>query len=170
MRKGLTTATVIGVLAAGIYLLLFHNPVGMFMIVFKQNPGHFDRKHLDSVVAQVRLAGLKPGEEREFILENVSDPQSLRPLHSDEMLLRERGAGHVWAEVSSDGKLKVVIETRYLGHAGEYGFAYSDAPLSPKPFGGSGNCFSLDVPGVLNQILPSMKIDEHWWKVENNQD
>lgn len=67
-----------------------------------------------------------------------------------------------------DGNLTVVIETRDLGHAGEYGFAYSDRPLSPEPFDGGGSWLRIDVPGDLNMVMPEMKIDGHWWKVECN--
>ncbi|MHC4505338.1 MAG: hypothetical protein ACYTFI_18710, partial [Planctomycetota bacterium] len=76
--------------------------------------------------------------------------------------------GIVWAQMAKDGNLKVVIETRDLGHAGEYGFAYSDVPMSPRPFGG--DWFTLDVPGNLYLVLPGMRIDDNWWKVLNNLD
>jgi hypothetical protein len=79
-----------------------------------------------------------------------------------------QGAGHVWTQVSPEGMLKVVIETRDFDHAGEYGFAYSDTPLSPVPMDDDRHWFRIDVPGYLSIVTPRMKIDEHWWKVLNN--
>jgi hypothetical protein len=142
----------------------------MFVIAFKQNPGRFDQKSFGGLVEQVRHMGLVPGEQKEFWVDTLSDPKSIRPLKSGTIVDRGQGIGHVWAEVSRDGKLKVVVETRDLGHAGEYGFAYSDEPLLPEPFATGSNWFSIDVPGRLNLVLSSMKVDDHWWKVVYNLD
>jgi hypothetical protein len=132
--------------------------------------GPFSLNTMEAVVAKVRKRALKPGEEKEFRLSSLSAPSSLRPLKPGDMENRGEGAGHVWARMSSEGKLTVVIETRDLGHAGEYGFAYSDVPLTPKPFGDGSNWLTLDVPGRLNLGLPDMKINERWWEVVYNLD
>ena len=68
--------------------------------------------------------------------------------------------------MTAAGKLKVVIETRDLGHAGEYGFAYSEVPLITSPC--RAIWLELDLPGHLTIAQPSMKIDDNWWEVLNN--
>ncbi len=170
MRKAPAVGCVIIVLVAVAYFLLACTPVGMITIVFKQNPGRFDRQSLEAIVAQVRLAELKPGELREFVVDRAKDPKSLQAFQPDQSLSRGHGAGHVWAQMSVDNKLKVVIETRDLGHAGEYGFAYSDVPLLPAPSGSSGDWYTIDVPSHLTLVTPAMKINDHWWKVAYNLD
>jgi hypothetical protein len=163
MRKRLIPGCA-AVLSAAVVLLLLFGMLG----VFDRNAGRFVRKDYEAVIQQVRLARLKPGERRQFKLD-TSDPKSLRPINSETATGRGgEGVGHVWVHASSDGNLKVVIKTRDLGHAGEYGFAYSDVPLSPTPF--SGDWFSIDVPGHLNLVLPKMQIDPHWWRVFYNLD
>ncbi|HUU69073.1 MAG TPA: hypothetical protein VM186_06085 [Planctomycetota bacterium] len=152
-------------LAAGYYAVNY-TWVGMLTIVFQQNPGRFHRERFEQVVEQVRLSGLKSGETRTFVLEDMTDPKSLRPPREGELWYRP---GAVWGELTADGKLKVVIQTRALGHAGRYGFAYSEAPLSLRSYGGSRWQY-LDLPCDLNLALPSMKIDEKWWKMLNNLD
>jgi hypothetical protein len=137
-------------------------------IPFLQNPGSFDRALLEAVVEQVRRAGVAPGETRAFRLEDLREPTSLRPCREGEFFGRGQGAGCVWARRSSAGKLAVVIETRDLGHAGEYGFAFSEEPLVPKPFGGGWS--TIDVPGHLNLVVSDMKIDGSWWRVLYNLD
>jgi len=151
-----------------VFLVLFRT--GLLSAVSQQNPGRFDRPRFEAIVAQVRQAGLKPESQQEFFLDDFADPKSLRPLSDDEVakLSSGKGAGHVWAQVSPQGALKVVIETRDSGHAGEYGFAWSDTALSPAPMDGEGNWFRIDVPGHLYIVVPRMKIDEHWWEVLNN--
>ena len=72
----------------------------------------------------------------------------------------------MWASATPGGELKVVIQTKDNGHAGEYGFAYSDVSLAPKASAGAWSY--LDVPGRLYLVQPKMKIDDHWWKVLNN--
>jgi hypothetical protein len=166
MRKAvLVVGVVLLVLAAGL-LLLRASPISS--LVLQQSPGPFDRPRWEAVVRRVDALGLMPGETRELRLDNLDEPMSLRPLRPGEGQERGRGAGNVWAQKTPDGKLKVVIETRDLGHAGEYGFAYSEVPLSPTAFGG--DWLSLDVPGRLQLALPSMQIDDRWWEVVYNLD
>ena len=167
MKKLIAFAVVAtALLAAAAYVFLTHTTVGW--LILNQNPGPFDRTRFEAVVKEVRLLGLKPGERRRLRLDDLGDPKSLRALNQDEVIERGRGAGNVWAESTSGGRLKVVIETRDLGHAGEYGFAYSDVPLAPQPFGD--NWFCLDLPGHLNLVLPNMRIDDNWWEVLYNLD
>jgi hypothetical protein len=163
MNRTLLAVGIVVLLAVGVYLLVTFTPVGIWS---QQNAGPFDRERFMEIVAHVRLMGIAPDEEKELQLADVSKPDSLRALAPNTTLARGQGAGRVWARVSADGKLTVVIETRDLGHAGEYGFAYSDVALSPKPFGK--DWFTIDVPGHLNIVLPEMKIDEHWWRVLYN--
>ncbi|NNC90039.1 MAG: hypothetical protein HKN82_16400 [Akkermansiaceae bacterium] len=158
-------ACVILLLALGVGAVLIFTPFGLAL---RQNPGRFDRGKLEEVVARVRSMAPAAGEESRFRLDDPSDPASLRRIEPDETFARGQNAGNVWATVTPDGALKVVIQTRDLGHAGEYGFAYSDAALSSKPFGS--DWFILDVPGRLNLVLPKMQIDDHWWKVLYNLD
>ena len=113
---------------------------------------------------------MKPGETVELRLDDISVPKSLRPLKPNEMSAAGFGEGKVWAAMTVDGKLKVVIETRDLGHAGEYGFAYSEVPLIATPLGGSrdGEWLELDLPSHLKIVQPNMKMDDNWWKVCDN--
>lgn len=158
------------VIAVAVYLVLRFTSLSAFTVIFHQNPGRFDRESLEGVVAQVRLSGMKPGGQTEFIMDDLSDPKTMHSIPNGQLLPRGHEAGHVWAEVSTDGKLKVTIETRDLGHAGEYGFAYSDIPLAPKLSEHYNGWYSIDVPGRLNMVQPDMKVDDHWWKVEFNLD
>jgi len=170
-RKILTSVGFLGLglaLMVLVFLVLFRTALPS--VISKQNPGRFDRPLFEAIVAQVRQADLKPDIEQQFFLDDLSNAKSLRPLSDGEAmkLLSGKGAGHVWARVSPHGALKVVIETRDMGHAGEYGFAYSDTALAPAPMEGDGNWFRVDVPGHLYIVVPKMKIDEHWWEVLNN--
>ena len=152
-------------LAVGVGALLTFTPLGSALRV---KLGFFDRKHYEAVVAQVRTMSPAAGGEIQLRLDDPADPASLRKLKPGEFFHRGDGAGNVWARVAPDGKLKVVIQTRDLGHAGEHGFAYSDVPLTPTAWTGAWSF--LDVPGRLQLVQPDMKIDDHWWKVLNNLD
>jgi hypothetical protein len=123
---------------------------------------------MEGIVQQVRLMDLKPDTDHALRIDDLTKPQSIRFVKEGEAFDRGQGEGNVWARRSLDGHLLVVIETKDLGHGGEYGFAYSDLPLSPKPFGGA--WLQLDLPGPLKYVLPNMKIDDNWWRVEYNLD
>lgn len=140
----------------------------MAALFLPQNPGSFDRSWAEAVVQQVRGLGIAPGETKELRLDDLAAPKSLRPRRADEGRRRGQGAGNVWAERTPAGALKVVIETRDLGHAGEYGFAYSEAKLVPQAL--DGDWQSLDLPGHLTIVLPRMRIDDRWWEVVHNLD
>jgi hypothetical protein len=132
--------------------------------------GEFNRPRFEAIVAEVRSRTLPTCATCvvEFRLDDLSNPQSLRPWKTEELMQRGEGAGHIWAKLSEDRKLKVVIETRDYGHAGEYGFAYSDEPLTKESFSGGSDWYRIDVPSDLN--LVSEQIDEHWWSVLYNLD
>lgn len=155
----------------GLFILMFG--VGLSIrfsplyITLRQNPGSFDRGHHEAIVARVRALNLAPSESITLRLDDPDEPKSLRLVKPDEQFARGQGVGNVWAR-SRHGHLTVVIETRDLGHAGEYGFAYSDEALSLEPFGE--HWFTLDVPSKINIVQPDMKIDAHWWKVVYNLD
>jgi hypothetical protein len=168
MRKAYAAMLSLGGIAALACLLAWYSPLRLLMVPFEQNPGPFDRKRLSSVVDHVRMMGIKPGEQRQFVLNAGFDPTSLVGTGLERSFRPGQGEGRVWAAASQSGALTVVVETRDLGHGGEYGFAYSDVPLAPQPFGES--WLRLDVPGPLNQVTPKMKIDAHWWSVENRLD
>jgi hypothetical protein len=62
----------------------------------------------------------------------------------------------------------VAIETRDMGHASEYGFAYFEVPLTLVPL--DANWSTIDVPGRLTVVGADARIDEHWWAVLYNLD
>jgi hypothetical protein len=165
MRIAIYIICIMLCMAALAYVAAVYTPLG---IVLRQNPGGFDRARLEAVVEMVRTLDLKPGEVRALRLDDPADPSSLRTSPPGEQFARGRGAGNVWAEKTAAGGLKVVVETRDLGHAGEYGFAYTDAPLALTPLAEGWS--TVDVPGHMNIVRPSMQIDEHWWEVVYNLD
>ncbi len=131
-------------------------------------PGTFDKPRFVAIVQQVRALGVKPCQQLELRLDDVSNPKSLRRLKPKEAFGPGWGEGNVWVEMTAGGKLKVVIETKDLGHCGEYGFGYSESPLSLQPLGENGEWYLLDLPGPVNIVSPDMKIDDNWWEVLNN--
>jgi hypothetical protein len=122
----------------------------------------FDRAGMDQIVARVRASGLAAGEVRAFRLEGgrlVELPERTVP--------RGSGAGRVMARQGERG-LQVVIQTRDLGHAGEYGFAFSEQELEPEPAGDGGAWRTLDLPSHLQWVTAQDQIDRHWWRVRYN--
>lgn len=161
--RGTRTATraawVLMVLAAAV-IGLMNTPFGF---LFFSNPGLFHRSRFEAVVARVRDMPLEVGETKLLRLDDLSDPASLRPCEPDEFFRRGECEGVVWARLDADGRLAVVIQTRDLGHAGSFGYAYSDAQLTPTSDDPSWSWIA--VPGPLNLVRAGGKMDDHWWKV-----
>jgi hypothetical protein len=141
---------------------------GIVHHLFDRSAGSFDRRRFEEIVAVVRIQPIKPGERSEFRLDDFNVPTSLRPLRPGERFRRGQGVGLVWAERTKDGQLKVVVETRDAGHAGELGFAFSDVLLRPAPL--DAHWSTVDLPGRLTVVDASSMIDEHWWQVFDNLD
>jgi hypothetical protein len=137
---------------------------------FSRGPGRFDRGTMQAIVEEVRRRGIARGEARRFHLRDLGEPATMSELAPDAEIRRGRGRGRIDARVTSAGALQVVIETADHGHAGEYGFAYSDAPLESTPMGGEGGWHTLHVPGHLFLTRPGNRIDPHWWSVLYNLD
>lgn len=87
-----------------------------------------------ALVDALEQHGIQPGERARFRVQQIDDPSTLQPLAADEVIERGRGAGCIWASRDEGGALSVWIETLDLGHAGEYGYAWSRAgtPRSPE--------------------------------------
>jgi hypothetical protein len=162
-RKTVKTLAVALVALVGLGALV----VGVLVRYVLPALGGFDRRRFEAVVEEIRRRPLRPGEEAALRLDPKA-PGSVHLVEAEEELVRGGGAGRVWAARSKEGHLKVVIETRDLGHAGEYGYAYSDAPLKLAPL--DANWSTVDVPGRLNIVGPDARIDEHWWAVLYNLD
>jgi hypothetical protein len=126
--------------------------IGMTFLEFGRGAGHFDRPKMEAIVVQMRTMGLRPGEEKFFMVTSFDQPQTLR---------RANGyspPGHrVWGAVSKDGKICVAIETKDHGHFGHYGFAYFEDPLKPESFQNE------NWPGPMVEVL--QPIDAHWCEV-----
>jgi hypothetical protein len=123
----------------------------------KAEINRFDRPKLEAVVALVRALNLPPGKEHFLSVDSLENPTMVRP-YTDHR-------GHrVWAETGPSGKLSMAIETVDHGHAGHFGFAYSDEPLTLLK-GTYGDFVS--VPGSLSVAYPDGRIDDHWWQVRS---
>jgi len=168
MRKHLVTAGLVIALVGLAHLVLPYSPLEPALLLLVRGPGPFRRTELEAVVREARRLTTEVGEEREFNLDSMSDPKSLRGLTTDEIVQPGTRAGRVWATLSPARGLVVVIETRDLSHGGEYGFAYSDTPLTARRSYGSAEWYHLDVPGLLTAVKPNMRIDDHWWRVVYN--
>src|SRR5689334_13882749 len=94
IKGALIGAGVLVLIAYGGYLFLKNTPFGLFL---HQNPGPFDRKRFEAIVQEVRAVKMKPGEEKELRLDNLSDPKSLRLLKPEEEFHIGQLAGSVWA-------------------------------------------------------------------------
>ena len=155
-----------GVIVVGIPIAFALSPIGrgILYFLFAKRNVPFDRPRLQAVVEEVKARGIKPGDELLFRLDNPKDPKSLRSRARDEHVPRGRGAGNVWAAREPGGSLIVLIETSDWGHAGEYGYAYSEV----RPHKTSDGRF---VVGELEENIictdPGAEVANDWWEVAN---
>jgi hypothetical protein len=144
--------------------------IGYFMGIVTGGHDRFDRKQLQAIVDHARQLNIEPEKDVEMRIDEIENPKALRYLRPGESFRIGQGRGNVWIRVSKAGHLKCVIETSDQGHAGEYGFAFSDDPWVLREYEHDNNWHTVDVPGhQLFLTLPNMKIDQNWIAVENNQ-
>jgi hypothetical protein len=136
-----------------------------FIFLVPHNAGSFHRAEMESLVAQVRSQKFE-GEKR-FSWTEKSGIATLLPEPQTGPAYRPESRW-VEAERGTDLHLKVVIVTNDEGHAGTYGFAFSDVPLPSTPDANDPEDKSrlqLDVPSSVCFSHPRMQIDAHWWEV-----
>jgi len=130
-----------------------------------RDAGPFHRAEMESLVVQVRSQKFEG--KKGFIWTEQSGVATLLPKP-------QTGAAYIFesrwveAERGADQHLKVVIVTDDEGHAGTYGFAFSDVPLPPTPdenYPEDKSRLQLDVPSPVCFSYPRMQIDAHWWEV-----
>jgi hypothetical protein len=114
-------------------------------------PGHFDRDRMDAVVARARPIVTEPGKVYRLSLDRDLDPASLAPMPEPALLGRGNGRGLVRAAIDARRHLAVSIETRDDGHAGEYGFMYTDDGFD-----------RADLEGVQLDSQHEQRIDDGW--------
>lgn len=132
------------------------------------NPGRFDRAKFEAIVARLRQMKLPVGKEDRFMMDDLSDPNSLRPLKPKELLLNWSHSDLVWVRQNSPDDLDAVIVTRDCSHFGRFGFAYTTTRMTPELDDEEGIWCLCDLTHApVYETTPDMKIDDHWWGVED---
>ena len=153
-------AAVVGITLFVAALLFFIWGDGFrFLDVWRhQNPGAFDRLKMEAIVKRARLKHLAPDEQKEYKLDKTAElgPVPDPPGEEDASGGIFYFKSHVFARVSKQGKLTVLIVTNDMNHAGTYGFVYSEEPVKQ-------GLSEFDGWRAEGQI------DDHWWKVGNNE-
>ena len=120
--------------------------------------GKFDRERCERIVAQVRARNIAPGHSTWFRVSDDLDATTLAAM-PEQAHGRGDGRGIVRAYLSADRKLAVSIETRDEGHAGEYGFLYTDPGMA-----------GADLEGTRLDSQSEERIDDRWVRWTFNGD
>lgn len=118
--------------------------------------GFFDAERMNGIVDAVRRHHV--GEkEIAFRMEDMSRPETLSPIPEPRQTY-----GNVWAH-RRKGALQVAIMTRDSGHLGEYGFVFSEVPVTAYETIQDSTYYS--VPGPMKEL--GSKVDDYWWRTAN---
>ena len=118
--------------------------------------GWFHADRMNGIVEAVRRQQFGENEAVIFRVEDFSRPETLQPLQHSVM----QPEPNIWAR-KKNGALQVAIITRDSGHIGEYGFVYSEMPVTVTREGST----YYDVIGPMMEL--GGKIDDHWWRAAN---
>lgn len=137
--------------------------VAIWQLKLKRHGGFEFRMHRDWYTRIVEAVQRNTAEHAGlsiFHASDLSDPTSITVI-PPEMPVPERGkgAGHIWVSRSGD-LLTVWIETLDLGHAGEYGYAYSTTDQEPA--------WDHDAWGERWQLED--RLEAHWWMISHRLD
>jgi hypothetical protein len=134
-------------------------------LAFNQNPGWFHRARYEAIVDEVRKQPMTPGADYDFRVDSLSQPSTLHLTRPNEITGRGQGVGNVSAMLTPAGKLRVVIETQDLGHAGEYGFAYFEDEITQVSYTDTADRLA----GPMLWFFDG-GIDDHWCRAVYNLD
>lgn len=121
------------------------------LVIAACNAGPFDRDRCEQIVTRVRALAIVPAQIYRFRVDDDLEPSSLAPVPDRAMLGRGDGRGLVRAKVDAGHRLAVSIETRDDGHAGEYGFMFTDDGLA-----------GTDLEFVQLDSQHEQRIDDRW--------
>ena len=116
-----------------------------------------------AIIQAVEAQGIRMGEQREFFLRDPSSPASLQAVDPNETVDRGTGTGTVWIRRTGKSAYIVSILVADLGHAGLYGYLYSDVPLSVIS---DDSDATINAPGPMQQV--QMQLNERWWVIYND--
>jgi hypothetical protein len=91
-----------------------------------------DHARYEAIVTRIRSLGLKPGERRQYRLDDPGNASTLRLDAESPPPPRGHGAGTIWVETDEHGHLLIAIETIDSGHAGEWGYLYADRSVKMR--------------------------------------
>ena len=148
-KRRITAIVACVLLAGSVALLLYHAWDNL-------SPGRFDAVRMNAIVEAVRRHQVGEAEIA-FRMEDISRPETLYPIPEPRQTY-----GHVWAQ-RRNGALQVAIMTRNSGHLGEYGFVFSEVPVTAW----EDYPIYYSVPGPMKEL--GGKIDDHWWKAANRE-
>jgi hypothetical protein len=121
-----------------------------------------DHARYEPVVARIQSLGLKPGERRQYRLDDPGNASTLRLDAGSPPPPRGRGAGTIWVEKDEQGHLLIAIETIDRGHAGEWGYFHGDRGVKmsrEQSTEGPGREWTLDCD-----------LGDGWWSVSYRLD
>jgi len=129
--------------------------------LFRSYPGLFRRARMERIVEQVRKQSFTGHVD--FLLDAAGNIEPRDNLNN---------IPDVFARRDKDGALSVEILLLNYGHAGLFGYAYSDkSPAKDDhPDGEETGWLRLSVPGPMQAAYPGYRIDDHWWKVWDDED
>lgn len=136
-------------------VLLAGGAVAFFFYVRSYvTPGRFDAVRMNGIVEAVRRQEVGE-EEVGFRVEDFSRPEAMNAVKEP-----AQAAPNVWAW-KLKGVLQVAVMTKNSGHLGEYGFVFSEGPVTAW----EDYPVYYHVPGPMKML--DEKIDDRWWKAAN---
>jgi hypothetical protein len=150
-------------------LVLIGVAIGLLLLVssWASMPGRTDfllhESRYQAIFQAAAAQGIRMGEQREFFLNDPSSPESLQAVDPNETADCGTGTGTVWIRRTGKNAYIVSILVADLGHAGLYGYLYSDVPLSVIS---DDSDATINAPGPMRQV--QMQLNEHWWVIYND--
>lgn len=143
-----------------------HMPISLIKLIWQSGAGPFDRPALVALIEKAKSLHLPHGEVVLLRWNDLYHPDSLHVVTISSPMTPMKDKRDYYpnmrVRVIDDAHMQVNITTNEMGHAGAYGFAYSDEllPASTSEFSSGQIIYIVD-----GQEFVKRQIDDHWWEI-----
>ncbi|MCP4438615.1 MAG: hypothetical protein GY810_06685 [Aureispira sp.] len=116
-------------------------------------------KQYDDIVSKIKSFSIPENSTQRYRITDFGDIETLEAIADDVSFPRGQGAGTVWAHRTTNN-LIVYIETKDQGHAGEFGYAYSE----------NGERSGWPTEDFVRYWSIDKQVSENWWRVSYRLD
>ena len=142
-----------------VIIVIIISIIVLAIIIYQKRHKNFCNNVGNKIVAKIKKENMAPGNIYRFKVGKLWDVDTIKRINENNL---GNQAGEIWGQRTKEGFYKISIIKKDRGHAGLYGYLYSELEIQKQedPY------IKIITPGPLHQL--KAKINKNWWFVYSN--